>query len=178
MINSPRFYVLRDRRRLSEDNLRQYLYSLVPIRISTKGRKGVIDNSTLIYLPTVDDLKDNRKTIVESRHSDPARKKERKMKKANESYKKGQTTVQLIEQRVNNHEQSIIHDCDRKLLGAVTSGAFQFSKASCTGKGFIAMGGLIKIFEQQKQKNTKKQSYQVLIRTINSQYYRWATLEF
>ncbi|CAF4066711.1 unnamed protein product [Rotaria magnacalcarata] len=178
VIDSRRFYVLRDRRHLSLDNFRAHLHSLVPIRISIKGKKGVIDNSTLIYLPSMDDLKDNRKTIVESRHSDQARIEERKMKKAKQSYQKGKTMVKLLEQRANNREQPIIHDCDRKLLGAVTSGAYQFSKACCTGKGFIAMGGLIILSEQQKQKNVKKQSLQVLIRTIKSQYYRSASLEF
>ncbi|CAF0881501.1 unnamed protein product [Rotaria sp. Silwood1] len=179
VINSHRFYVLRDRHRLSLDNLRQHLHSLVPIRISIKGRKGIIDNTTLIYLPTMDDLKDNKKTIVESRHCDRARIEERKMKKAKQSYQKGKTMVKLIEQRANNSKQAIIHDCDRKLLGAITSGAFQFSKACCTGKGFIAMGGLLTLLQQQQQqKNAKKQFQRVLIRTIKSQYYRWASLEF
>ncbi len=178
VIPSHRFYVLRDRRLRSLDVLRQHLYSLVPIRISIKGNKGVIDNTTLIYLPTVDDLKNSKKTIVESRHCDRARKEERKMKKAKQSYQKGKAMVKLIEERVNDSEQAIIHDCDRKLLGAITSGAFQLSRACCTGKGFIAMGGLLTLLQQQEQKNMKKQSRKVLVRMITSQYYRWALLDF
>lgn len=178
VINMNRFYVLRDRKGLSLDNLRQHLHSLVPIRIIIKGKKGVIDNTTLIYLPTMDDLKNTRKSIVESRHSDRARIEERKMQKAKQSYQKGKAMVALIKQRTNNSEQAIIHECDRKLLGAITSGAFQFSKACCTGKGFIAMGGLITLLEQQKQNNMKRQCRHVLVRTIKSQYYRWASFEF
>jgi hypothetical protein len=178
VIPSPRFYVLRDRRCRSLDALRQHLYSLVPIRISIKGKKGVIDDTALIYLPTIDDLKNSKKPIVESRHHDRARKEERKMKKAKQSYQRGKTMVKLIEERVNNNEQAIIHDCDRKLLGAITNGAFQFSRACCTGKGFIAMGGLLTLLQQQEVKTTKQQSRKVLVRTIASQYYRWALLEF
>ncbi len=175
VITPHRFYVLRNRHRLSLETLPQHLHSLVSIRISIKGNKGVIDSTTLIYLPTIDDLKNSKKTIVESRHRDRARTEERKMKKAKQSYKKGQTMVKLIEQRANNNEQAIIHDCDRKLLGAITSGAFQFSQACCTGKGFIAMGGLLTLLKQQEQ---KKQSQRVLVRTTTSQYYSWASLEF
>ena len=183
VITPYRYYVLRDRRLLSRitfsaDTLRQHLHSLVPIRVNIKGKKGVIDNTALIYLPTVDDLKNSKKAIVESRHSDRARKEERKMKQANQSYRRGQTMVKFIEQRANNSEQSIIHDCDRKLLGAITSGAFQFSRACCTGKGFIAMGGLLTLLQQEVQKNTSKQCRHVLVRTTTSQYYRWALLEF
>lgn len=173
MITSPRFYVLRDRRLRSLDVLRQHLYSLIPIRITIKGNKGVIDNTALIYLPTVDDLKNSKKSIVESRHCDRARKEERQMKKAKQTYQRGKLMVKLIEERVNNTEQAIIHDCDRKLLGAITSGSFQLSKACCTGKGFIATGGLITLLQQQNQ-----QSRKVLVRTTTSQYYRWALLEF
>ncbi len=140
----------------------------------------MIDNTTLIYLPTVDDLKNKKKTIVESRHCDRARKEERKMQKEKQSYQRGKTMVKLIEERVNNIEQAIIHDCDRKLLGAITSGAFQFSRACCTGKGFIATGGLITLLQQQQQqqKNTKQSSLKVLVRTTTSQYYCWGLLEF
>jgi hypothetical protein len=176
VITSDRFYVLRNRRLLlsSTDTLRQHLHSLVPVRICIKGNKGVIDNTTLIYLPTIDDLKNSKKIIVESRHCDRARIEERKMKKAKQLYKKGKTMVKLIEEQANNPEQSIIHNCDRKLLGAITSGSFQFSRACCTGKGFIAMGGLLTLLQQ----NTKKRSRDVLVRTITSQYYRWALLEY
>ena len=181
VINPYRFYALRDRRLLSGKPLlpsnvqTTSIHSLVPIRVSIKGKKGVIDNSTLIYLPTTDDLKNNKRAIVESRHCDRARTEERKMKKAQQSYKKGKTMIKLIEQRVNNTEQAIIHDCDRQLLGAVTSGAFQFSRACCTGKGFIAMGGLLTLLQQQEgQKMMKKH---VLIRMTTSQYYHWALLE-
>ena len=132
----------------------------------------------LIYLPTIDDLKNSKKPIIESRHYDQARKEERKMKKSKQSYQKGKIMIKLIEERINNIEQSIIHDCDRKLLGAITNGSFQFSRACCTGKGFIATGGLLTLLQQQEQKNSKQQSRKVLIRTITSQYYRWALLEF
>ncbi|UJR20918.1 hypothetical protein I4U23_024027 [Adineta vaga] len=177
VIPSHRFYVLRDRQHRSIDSLRQHLHSLVPIRISIKGKKGVIDNTTLIYLPSVDDLKTSQKTIVESRHHDQARIEERKMQKAKQSFRRGQTMVKLMEERSKNNEEGIIHNCDRKLLGAVTSGAFQFSHACCTGKGFIATGGLLTLLQQQQQKS-KKPSARVIIRTTTSQYYRWALLEF
>lgn len=169
-----RFDVLRDRRVRSLDALRQHLYSLIPIRISVKGNKGVIDPTSLIYLPTVADLQNQKKPIVESRHSDRARQEERKLRKAKQVYQRGKTMVRLIEERVNNSEQTIIHDCDRKLLGAITSGCFQFSRACCTGKGFIAVGGLISLLEQQAQQSSRK----VLVRTTTSQYYRWAMLEY
>jgi hypothetical protein len=178
VIPPHRFYVIRDRRLLSSDNLQQHLHSLVPVRVSVKGNKGVIDNSTLIYLPTMDDLKNKKKMIVESRHSDRARIEERKMRKAKQSYQRGKIMIKLIEERVNNNEQAIIHDCDRKLLGAVTSGAFQFSRACCTGKGFIATGGLLTLMQQQDQKNKKKQFRRVLVRSTTSPYYHWASLEF
>jgi hypothetical protein len=184
VITPHRFYVLRDRRLLSgtsllPDNLRQHLHSLVPLRIIIKGKKGVIDNSTLIYLPTLDDLKNSKRAIIESRHCDRARIEERKMKKAKQPYQRGKTMVKLIEQRVNNKDQPIIHDCDRKLLGAITSGSFQFSQACCTGKGFIAMGGLLTLLQQQQQthKKTKKPFRHVLVRMTASQYYHWASLE-
>ena len=178
MTTHQQFYVLRGRHSFTLEHLQQHLYSLVPIRICTQGKKGVVENTTLIYLPTMDDLKNNKKTIVESRHSDQARIEERKMKKAKQSYRKGKTMIKLIEQRANNSEQSIIYDCDRKLMGAITSGGFQFSRACCTGKGLIAMGALLTLLEQQKQKNTNKRARHVLIRTIRSQHYRWASLEF
>lgn len=171
-----RLYVLRDRRVRSLDALRQHLNSLVPVRISVKGNKGVIDSTTLIYMPTAADLKNGKKPIIESRHCDRARKEERRMQKAKQAYQRGKTMVRLIEERANDSEQAVIHDCDRKLLGAMTSGAFQFSRACCTGKGFIATGGLISLLQQQEAKNT--QSRKVLVRTTASQYYHWGTLEF
>lgn len=166
-----RFDVLRDRRVRSLDALRQHLYSLIPIRISVKGNRGVIDDTTLIYMPTAVDLENQKKSIVESRHPDRARHEERKLRKAKQAYQRGKTMVRLIEERVNNSEQAIIHDCDRKLLGAITSGSFQLSRACCTGKGFIAVGGLITLLQQQS-------SRKVLIRTTTSQYYRWGMLEY
>lgn len=172
-----RFDVLRDRRIRSLDALRQHLYSLIPVRIHVKGNKGVIDNTTLIYMPTNADLQNEKKPIVESRHPDRARHEERKLRKAKQAYQRGKTMVRLIEERVNNSDSSIIDDCDRKLLGAITSGSFQFSRACCTGKGFIAVGGLISLLEEQK--NSKQQSIRkVLIRTTASQYYHWGMLEY
>ena len=177
-IDASRFDVLRDRRRPSMETLRQHLLSLVPIRLIIKGNKGVIDASALVYLPADGDLRTNSKSIVESRHSDRARIEERKMKKAKQSYHRGQTMIQLIDERVNNGEQPVIHDCDRKLLGAVTSGSFQFSRACCTGKGFIAAGALLTLLQQQESKTRKTSELRVLVRTTASQYYRWGSLEF
>lgn len=171
-----RFDVLRDRHIRSLDALRQHLYSLIPVRISVKGNKGVIDNTTLIYMPTSMDLQNEKKPIVESRHPDRARQEERKLRKAKQTYQRGKTMVRLIEERVNNSQSSIINDCDRKLLGAMTSGSFQFSRACCTGKGFIAVGGLISLLEEQK--NSKQSFRKVLIRTTTSQYYHWGMLEY
>ncbi|CAF0843374.1 unnamed protein product [Adineta ricciae] len=172
---SDRFYVLRDRQQHSIDFLRQHLHSLIPIRISTKGNKGVIDDTTLIYLPTKDDLKNSQIPVVEHQHRDQARIEERKMEKAKRPFRRGQTMVKLIEERAKNVEKDIIHECDRKLLGSITSGAFQLSHAYCTGKGFIATAGLLTLLQIQE---AKKQSVRVLIRTTTSQYYRWALLEF
>ena len=177
-IDASRFDVLRDRHRPSMETLRQHLLSLVPIRLIVKGNKGVIDASALVYLPTDADLKANNKPIVESRHADRARIEERKLKKAKQSYRRGQTMIKLIEERVNDSEQAIIHDCDRKLVGAVTSGAFQFSRACCTGKGFIAAAALLTLLQQQESKSGKKSGLRVLVRTTSSQYYRWGSLEF
>ena len=171
---SSRYYVLRDRSVRSLDVLRQHLYSLVPVRIILKGKKGVIDNNTLIYLPNKDDFKSANKDLIESRHTDRARQEERKLEKAKQSFKRGETMVKLIDERVKDSEKSIIHDCDRKLLGVITNGAFQLSQACCTGKGFIATGGLITLLQQQEQKKFRK----ILIRTTTSQYYRWGLLEF
>lgn len=177
-----RFHVLRDRRTPTIEMLKEHLHTLVPVRIECKGRRGVIDHTTLIFLPTTDDLKSVKQEIVESRHVDQARIEERKLKKNEQSFRKGQAMVKLIEDQANNFETSIIDDCDRKLLGAVTSGAFQFLRACCTGKGFIATGALITLLTQQQQKNEKqkqqKRLVRVLIRTTTSQYYRWATLQF
>lgn len=178
VIPASRYYVLRDRRVRSLDALRQHLYSLVPVRIIIKGKKGVIDNTTLIYLPNKDDLKNPKKEILETRHSDRARQEERKMQKAKQAYQRGQTMIKLIEERVADSDKPLIHDCERKLLGAISSGAFQLSQACCTGKGFIATGGLITLLQQQEQKNAKQQLRKVLVRTTSSQYYRWGLLEF
>ena len=179
IVTPVRFDVLRRRRPFSIELLRENLQSLIPIRVTCRGKKGVVDDSTWIYLPTKNDLKQQKNPIVESRHSDQARIEERKMKKGKQSFHKGQTMINLFEERAKNTELSIIHDCDRKLLGAVTYGAFQYSRACCVGKGFIAAGGLIKLLESQTlEKNNKQKSRLVLIRTAASQYYRWASLEF
>jgi hypothetical protein len=173
-----RINVLRDRRVLTIDILKMNLDSLVPVRVECKGNKGVIDSSTMIYLPTNDDLKRRRKLIVECRHRDHARIVERKMRKTNQSYRRGQTMVKLIEERSNDSEHSIIDDCDRKLLGAVTNGAFQFTRACCKGKGFIAAGGLLTLLKQQMTNKTSKHAQRVLIRMNSSSYYHWASLHF
>lgn len=174
-----RYDVLRDRRSLSIEILRQHLHTLVPVRVSCKGNKGVMDDSTLIFLPTDKDLTSlGKKSFAESRHSDRARIEERKMLKAKQPYRRGEAMVKLIEERAKNAEQAIIDDCDRKLLGALTSGAFQLSRACCTGKGFITAGGLLTLLQKQPTKHPQQRSRCVLIRTVTSEYYHWASLQF
>jgi hypothetical protein len=173
-----RYDVLRDRRSLTTEILREHLHTLIPIRLSSRGNKGVMDDSTLIYLPTDKDLTAGKKIIAESRHSDRARIEERKMLKAKQPYRRGEVMVKLIEERAKNAEQAIIDDCDRKLLGALTSGSFQLSRACCTGKGFIAAGGLLTLLQQQPTKKPQQRSRRVLVRTVTSEYYHWASLQF
>jgi len=87
------------------------------------------------------------------------------MRKAKQSYQQIKTLVKLIEQQVTNSEQTIIHDCDRKCLDVVTNGAFQFSRACCTGNGFNVMGSLLTLFQQQEQTNGTKPFRRILLRT-------------
>ena len=178
LANPLRYHVLRDRRALSIDILRQHLHTLIPIRLSSKGNKGIMDDSTLIYLPTDKDLTTEKKIIAEPRHSDRARIEERRMLKAKQPYRRGQLMVKLIEERAQDADQAIIDGCDRKLLGSLTSGAFQLSQACCTGKGFIAAGALLTLLQQQQSKNPQQRSRRVLIRTVTSPCYHWASLQF
>ena len=112
MTTHHRFYALRDWYPFSLENLQQHLYSLVSMRLCTQGRKGTIDNTASIYLPTMDDIKNIKTVTVESGNSDKAQIEERKMKKAEQSYGRGRTMIKLIEERANDSEQAIIHDCD------------------------------------------------------------------
>ena len=114
MTTHHRFYALRDWHPFSLENLQQHLYSLVPMHLCTQGRKDTIDNTTSIYLPTMGDIKNIKTVTLESGDSDKAQIEERKTKKAEQSYGRGRTMINLIEERANNSEQVIIHDCDRK----------------------------------------------------------------